>query len=328
MVFTKNVAGSERNCGMYRLQVFDSRTTGMHWHVHHDGARHCREHLEAGRRMEVAVALGGDPALAYAATAPAPPGLDEMALAGLLRGRAVELVKCVTIDQEVPASADVVLEGYVRPGELRTEGPFGDHTGYYSPADEYPVFHLTAVTRRREPIWPATVVGPPPMEDLFIGKATERIFLPLVRAVAPEVVDISLPLFGVFHNWAFVSIRKTFPHQAIQTMEKLWGMGQMMFTKIIVVVDHDVDVQRAFEVLWRMGNDIDPERDVVFRQGPADALDHAAATKHRGGKMGVDATRKWPEEGFDRPWPDVLKSDEATARLVDERWEEYGLGRW
>jgi len=242
MVFTRSLRTGRTNCGMYRMQVFDDRTTGMHWHAHHDGARHCAEYREAGQPMPVAVALGGDPAVTYAATAPMPPEVDEMLFAGFLRKKPVEMVRCKTVDLHVPAQAEIVLEGTIAPGEMRVEGPFGDHTGYYSLADEYPVFRLTCITRRKRPVYPATVVGRPPMEDCYIGKATERIFLPLIRAAVPEIVDIDLPLFGVFHNYAFVSIRKAFPFHAQKVMHALWGLGQMMFTKIIIVVDEDVNV--------------------------------------------------------------------------------------
>ncbi|MGC8862762.1 MAG: menaquinone biosynthesis decarboxylase, partial [Armatimonadota bacterium] len=251
MVFTKDPDTGRRNVGMYRMHVYDGRTTGMHWHVHKVGARHYAEYEKRGSRMEVAVALGGDPATTYAATAPLPEDFDEMIFAGFLRKKPVEMVRCRTIDHEVPADAEIVIEGYVEPHERRVEGPFGDHTGYYSPPEEYPVFHVTCITHRRDPIYPATVVGKPPMEDCFLGKATERIFLPLIRAQIPEIVDMNLPVEGIFHNLAFVSIRKRYPMQARRVMHALWGLGQMMFTKIIVVFDEDVDVQDASEVLWR-----------------------------------------------------------------------------
>ncbi|MFQ5692939.1 MAG: menaquinone biosynthesis decarboxylase, partial [Nitrospinota bacterium] len=274
-VYTKDLSG-KRNVGMYRMQVFDRVTAGMHWHRHHDGARHHREHAEAGKRMELAVAFGGDPILAYAATSPLPPGMDELLFAGFLRGKKVRLVKCETLDLEVPADADIVLEGYVEPGEVRREGPFGDHTGFYSLADDYPVFHLQCVTRRRDPIYPTTVVGPPPMEDLYMGKATERIFLPLIQAQLHEVVDINMPAEGVFHNLVIVSIRKRYPLHARTAMHALWGLGQMMFAKVIVVVDEDVDVQDLSQVAWIAASNIDPRRDVCFVDGPTEVLDHAS----------------------------------------------------
>jgi 4-hydroxy-3-polyprenylbenzoate decarboxylase len=325
LVFTKSLTDGTRNCGMYRLHVFDEQTTGMHWHIHHDGARHFREYKQAGKRMEVAVALGGDPAVTYAATAPMPAGVDEMLLAGFLRKKPVEIVKCRTIDMEVPAEAEVVLEGYVDTQEERMEGPFGDHTGYYSLADVYPVFHLRCITHRKNPIYPTTVVGKPPMEDCYMGKATERIFLPLVRTQIPELVDMNLPLFGVFHNWMFVSIDKQYPFQAKKVMHSIWGLGQMMFTKIIVVVDKDVNVQNVDEVLWRIGNNADPRRDISIVDGPLDVLDHASPLARAGSKIGIDATKKGPDEGHMREWPDEVKMADDIIRLVEQRWSEYGF---
>jgi len=325
MVFTKSLATGRRNCGMYRMHVYDERTTGMHWHIHHDGARHFREYKEAGKQMEVAVALGGDPAITYAATAPMPPEVDEMLFAGFLRKKPVEMVKCKTIDMEVPADAEVVLEGYVEPSEERVEGPFGDHTGYYSLSDDYPVFHIQCITHRSQPLYPATVVGKPPMEDCYMGKATERIFLPLIRTQIPELVDMNLPLFGVFHNYAFVSIDKRYPYQARKVMHAIWGLGQMMFTKIIVVVDRDVNVQDVEEVLWRVGNNVDPRRDIAIVDGPLDALDHASPLPRTGSKIGIDATKTWPEEGHTREWPDEIKMSREIIELVERRWSEYGF---
>ncbi len=327
LVFTRNPETGKRNCGMYRMQVFDERTTGMHWQVHKQGAEHYRRRLQAqGRgRMEVAVAIGADPATMFAATLPLPPDIDEMLMAGFLRGRPVEMVRCETCDLEVPAAAEIVLEGYVELGELRREGPFGDHTGFYSLEDDYPVFHVTCISRRRDPIYSATVVGPPPMEDYYMGKAIERIFLPLMRLQLPEIRDISLPAEGVFHNLMLVSIRKSYPFQARKVMHAIWGMGQAMFTKCIVVVDEDVDVQNPREVAWRALNNIDPERDIEFVLGPVDALDHASRLPGAGSKMGVDATRKWPEEGFTRRWPEALKAPVEVLRRVDELWRKAGL---
>ena len=325
VVVTKDPETGIRNAGMYRMHVFDDRTTGMHWHPHKGGAQHYRiaEHL--GHRLEVAVALGPDPAVTYAATAPVPDGMDEFAFAGFLRKARTELVKCVTVDLEIPANAQIVLEGYVEPGERRQEGPFGDHTGFYSPADLYPVFRLTAVTRRERPIYPATVVGKPPMEDCFLGKATERIFLPALRRYLPEIVDMNLPVEGVFHNLAIVSIDKRYPGHARKVMHALWGMGQMMLTKIIVVLDREVDVHNLREVLWRVGNAIDPQRDIEVTTGPADVLDHAAYLPGLGSKMGIDATRPWPDEGFDREWPDPIEMSPEVMRRVDEMWDRLGL---
>ena len=327
MVITRDPDKGTRNVGCYRMQVFGPRETGMHWQLHKTGRRHMRRYRELGiRRMPVAVALGGDPCLPYAATAPLPDGIDELLFAGFLRRRAVDLVKCKTNDLEVPASADFVLEGYVDVEEpLRREGPFGDHTGYYSLADDYPVFHLTAITRRENPIYATTVVGPPPQEDAWLGKATERLFLPLLQMTFPEIVDMNLPIEGVFHNLCIVSIRKEYPHHARKICHSLWGMGQMMFAKVIVVVDSDVNVQDVREVAWRALNNIDAKRDVFFAEGPIDVLDHASVAMGFGGKLGVDATRKWKEEGFTREWPEVLAMPAEVVARVDAMWKELGL---
>ena len=298
VIFTKNPETGMRNVGMYRMQVFDKNTTGMHWHRHKGGAYHYHLAEKLGKRLEVAMVLGPDPAVTYSATAPLPDELDELLFAGFLRKAPVELVKCKTVDLEVPANSQFVLEGYVDPGERRREGPFGDHTGYYSLADDYPVFHVTALTHRKDAVYPATLVGPPPMEDCYMGKATERIFLPAIKRQLPEVVDMNLPLEGVFHNLCFVSIDKRYPGQVRKVMYALWGMGQMMFTKIIVVVDKDVNVQNISEVLWRVGNNVDPRRDLVVLEGPLDALDHASPQAFYGGKMGIDATKKGPRTGI------------------------------
>jgi len=321
VVVTKDGEG-RRNAGMYRLQVYDAATTGMHWHVHHDGAANFRE---ADGRLEVAVALGTDPAVTYAATAPLPAGIDEFMFAGFLRGRPVELASCATVDLEVPADAEIVLEGYVEKSETRREGPFGDHTGYYSLADDYPVFHLTAMSMRRDALYPATIVGRPPMEDCFLGKATERLFLPLLRLTLPEIVDLELPIEGVFHDCAIVSIRKAYPGHARKVMSAIWGMGQMMFTKFVVVVDEHVDVHDPREVAWRVFNNVDPRRDTMITDGPLDVLDHSSPTAGYGAKMGIDATRAWPEEGHPREWPDELAMDPAVKARVDQRWDELGL---
>lgn len=325
VVFTKNPETGVRNAGMYRMQVFDKNTTGMHWHRHKGGAYHYHLAEKLGKRLEVAVAIGPDPAVTYAATAPIPDEIDEMLFAGFLRNQPVELVKCKTVDLEVPAASQFVLEGYVDPGERRREGPFGDHTGYYSLADDYPVFHVTAITHRNDAIYPATLVGPPPMEDCFIGKATERLFLPLIKKQLPEVVDMNLPLEGVFHNLCFVSIDKRYPGQARKVMYALWGMGQMMFTKIIVVVDKNINVQNVSEVLWRIGNNVDPRRDIAILEGPLDALDHASPLAFYGGKMGIDATKKGPEDGHHRLWPDSLRMDPGVKAKVDALWGQLGL---
>ena len=327
LVFTKNPETGKRNCGMYRMQVYDERTTGMHWQTHKQGAEHYRRLAAEGKRkrMDVAVAIGSDPATMYSAIFPLPPDMDEMMVAGFLRQRPVEMVQCETCDMEVPANAEIVLEGYVEPGELRTEGPFGDHTGYYSLEDDYPVFHVTCITRRGEPIYAATIVGPPPMEDYYMGKAIERIFLPLMRLQLPEVRDMALPAEGVFHNLMLVSIRKSYAGHARKVMHAIWGLGQAMFTKCIVVVDEDVDVQNHSEVTWRALSNIDPERDIEFALGPIDSLDHSSRLLNFGSKMGIDATRKWPEEGFRRRWPDVIRMSDEVKRRVDELWRKAGL---
>jgi len=327
LVFSKNPDTGKRNCGMYRMQVFDERTTGMHWQTHKQGAEHYRRLLAQGRqtRMDLAVAIGADPATMFSAVLPLPPDLDEMLFAGFLRGEPVEMVRCETSDLEVPANAEIVLEGYLELGELRKEGPFGDHTGFYSLEDDYPVFHITCITQRQKPIYAATIVGPPPMEDFYMGKTIERIFLPLMRLQLPEVRDISMPAEGVFHNLMLVAIRKSYPGHARKVMHALWGMGQAMFTKCIVVVDEDVDVEDVREVAWKALNNIDPQRDIEFSLGPTDSLDHSSRLPNYGSKMGVDATRKWPQEGFTRPWPDVIRMSPEVQRRVDELWRKAGL---
>ncbi len=327
LVFSRNPDTGKRNCGMYRMQIFDERTAGMHWQTHKQGAEHYRRLMKLGKqaRMDVAVAIGSDPAVMYSAILPLPPDLDEMMIAGFLRGAPVEMVKCETSDLEVPANAEIVLEGFVELGELRTEGPFGDHTGFYSLEDEYPVFHVTCITQRRHPIYTATIVGPPPMEDYFMGKAIERIFLPLMRLQLPEVRDIAMPAEGVFHNLMLVSMRKSYPGHARKVMHAIWGLGQAMFTKCIVVVDENVDVQNVNEVAWKALNNIDPQRDIEFSMGPVDSLDHSSRLPNYGSKMGIDATRKWPGEGFTRPWPDVIEMSPDVKRRVDALWKKAGL---
>jgi 4-hydroxy-3-polyprenylbenzoate decarboxylase len=318
-VVTRDADTGERNVGMYRMQIYDERSTGMHWQLQKVAARHGRRYYETGERMPVAVFLGGDPVFTFCATAPLPDGLDEFLLAGYLRKKSVELVKCETNDLEVPANADFVLEGYVDPNEpLRMEGPFGDHTGYYTLQEPYPVFHLTAITHRQSAIYPATIVGMPPMEDFYIGSASVRLFLPIFKMNFPEIVDIALPAEGVFHNLVFVSIRKSYPMQAYKIMHGLWGMGQMMFTKYIVVVDDDVNVHNTSEVLFRLCANTDPQRDAIFTRGPADVLDHATSEMAIGSKMGIDATKKLAGEGFKRVWPPLIRMDEATRRIVDQ----------
>ena len=317
-VVTKDPDTGERNVGMYRIQIYDDRTTGMHWQLQKVGARHGRRYYETGTRMPVAIFLGGDPAFTFAATAPLPDGLDEFLLAGYLRKKSVELVKCETNDLEVPANADFVIEGYVDPKEpLREEGPFGDHTGYYTLPEPYPVFHVTAITHRKDAVYPATIVGMPPMEDFYIGGASVKLFLPVFKMNFPEIVDIALPAEGVFHNLVFVSIKKTYPMQAYKIMHGLWGMGQMMFTKYIVVVDDDVDVHNTSEVMFRLCANTDPQRDSIFTKGPADVLDHATSEMAMGSKLGIDATKKLPGEGFKRAWPPLIKMDAAVRGKID-----------
>ena len=318
-VVTKDPDTGERNVGMYRMQVYDERTTGMHWQLQKVGARHGRRYYETGQRMPVAVFLGGDPVFTFAATAPLPDGLDEFLLAGYLRKKSIELVKCETNDLEVPANADFVIEGFVDPKEpLREEGPFGDHTGYYSLPDLYPVFHITAITHRKDAVYPATIVGVPPMEDFYIGSASVKLFLPIFKMNFPEIVDLALPAEGVFHNLVFVSIKKTYPMQAFKIMHGLWGMGQMMFSKYIVVVDADVNVHNTSEVLFRLCANTDPQRDSIFTKGPADVLDHATSDLAVGTKMGIDATHKLPGEGHKRGWPPLIRMDPAVKKRINQ----------
>jgi 4-hydroxy-3-polyprenylbenzoate decarboxylase len=317
-VVTKDPDTGERNVGMYRMQVYDDRTTGMHWQLQKVGARHGRRYYETGTRMPVSVFLGGDPVFAFAATAPLPDGLDEFLLAGYLRKKSIELVKCETNDLEVPANSDFVIEGYVDPTEpLREEGPFGDHTGYYTLPEPYPVFHITAITHRKDAVYPATIVGIPPMEDFYIGSASVKLFLPIFKMNFPEIVDIALPAEGVFHNLVFVSIKKTYPMQAFKIMHGLWGMGQMMFTKYIIVVDDDVNVHNTSEVLFRLCANTDPQRDSIFTKGPADVLDHATSEIAMGSKLGIDATKKLPGEGFKRKWPPLIKMSGDVQQKIN-----------
>ena len=326
MVFTRDPVTNARNVGMYRLQVYDERTLGMHWQIHKGSAEHHRVAEERDRQvMEVAIALGGDPASIYSASAPLPPGVDEMVFAGWLRGAGVPMVACKTIELEVPAEAEIVLEGYVVPSERRLEGPFGDHTGYYSLARDYPVFHLKAITHRRDAIYPTTIVGRPPQEDYWLGKATERLFLPIIKLMLPEVVDMNMPAEGVFHNLVIVSIKKRYPGQARKVMYALWGLGLMMLAKNIVIVSEHVDVQNLSEVAWRATGNIDPRRDVVIVDGPMDDLDHAAARHRFGGTMGIDATEKTADDGIVQAWPDEIVMRADVRELVSRRWAEYGL---
>jgi 4-hydroxy-3-polyprenylbenzoate decarboxylase len=350
-VVTRDPNTEKRNVGCYRIQVYDGQTAGMHWQRQKVAAEHYRQRMRAAAgssaavdvmarssggsvliegerpsgKMEVAVAIGTDPAITFSAIVPAPPDIEEYLIAGFLRQKPVELVKCETVDLEVPASSEIVLEGHVHLDELRTEGPFGDHTGFYSLEDLYPVFHLSCVTNRKDPIYSTTIVGKPPMEDAWMGKAVERIFLPLMKLTIPEIVDINLPIEGVFHNLMIVSIKKSYPGQARKVMNAVWSLGQAMFTKCIVVVDQDVDVQDIADVTLKALNHIDPERDIQFTLGPVDSLDHASRLPNYGSKMGIDATRKWPSEGFNRPWPDEILMDEKTKALVDKKWKELGF---
>ncbi|HXT73370.1 MAG TPA: menaquinone biosynthesis decarboxylase [Candidatus Angelobacter sp.] len=327
MVITKNPETGKRNVGCYRMQVFDERTTGMHWQTQKHGAEHfrsARSHHGTGR-LEVAVAIGADPATALAGILPVPPDLDEFMFSGFLRRDAVELVSCETVDLEVPANAEIVLEGYVDLSEMRTEGPFGDHTGFYSLEGEYPVFHVTCITHRKDPLYLTTIVGPPPQEDFFMGHAIERIFLPVMKMQYPEIVDVAMPAEGIFQNLMIVAIRKSYPGHARKIMNAIWSLGQAMFTKVIVVVDHDVDVQNPREVVWKTLCAIDPQRDVEFVLGPVDTLEHASRLQDFGSKMGIDATRKWQSEGFARPWPDEIRMDAATKARVDALWQSLGI---
>ncbi len=369
-VTTRDPNSGKRNLGMYRMQVYDERTTGMHWQRQKVAAEHTRQHMRAAAahaarpgsagpgtdasraavdlmarssggsvipecnrpsgKMEVAVAIGTDPIVTFASIVPAPPEIEEYLIAGFLRGAPVDLVKCETVDLEVPATSEIVLEGYVKLDELRTEGPFGDHTGFYSLEDLYPVFHVTCITHRKDAIYATTIVGKPPQEDAYMGKAVERIFFPLMKLTMPELIDINMPIEGVFHNLMIVSIKKSYPGQARKVMNAIWALGQAMFTKCIVVVDEDVDVQDLGDVTLKVFNHIDPERDIQFTLGPIDSLDHASRLPNYGSKMGIDATRKWPSEGFTRPWPDEIVMDAKTKTLVDSKWralaKELGIG--
>jgi 4-hydroxy-3-polyprenylbenzoate decarboxylase len=320
-VITRDPRDGTRNVGMYRMQVLDSRSTAMHWQIHKDGRM---DYLATDGRLDVAVALGLDPVTAYAASAPLPKHVDELMLAGFLRGEPVELVRCKTVDLEVPANAEIVLEGYVEQGDLADEGPFGDHTGYYTGVEPFPVFHVTALTMRRDAIYPSIVVGKPPQEDAWLGKATERLFLPAIRMSVPEIVDYDLPVAGAFHNCVIVSIRKRFPGHAQKVMHAIWGLGLLSLTKAVVVVDEWVDVHDYEDVFFRVGANVDPGRDVLLTEGPLDHLDHAPSRQFYGGKIGIDATHKGPEEGT-REWPDEIRMSDEIRALVDRRWGEYGL---
>jgi len=325
-VVTKDPKSGVRNVGMYRVQVLEKALVAMHWQRHKVGAAHWREMAARGETMPVAIVMGGDPPSIYSASAPLPPNIDEYIFAGFLRKNPVKLAKAVTSDLLVPAEADVVIEGYIDPGEaLVLEGPFGDHTGFYSLADHYPAMHVTAITMRDNPIFPTTIVGRPPMEDFYLGHATERIFLPLLQLTVPEIVDYHMPAYGIFHNLVFVAIDKQYPGQAYKVMNAMWGMGLMSLAKVLVIVDKDVNVRDPDEAWWVALNHIDPERDVRFSMGPIDVLDHASRAFTYGSKMGIDATRKWKEEGFDREWPEVIEMDDETKARVDAMWDKLGI---
>lgn len=326
LVFTKDPDIGVSNVGMYRMQVFDKNTTGMHWHIHKDGSHFYQKYKSKGEKMPVAVALGGDPAITYAATAPLPEGIYEMLFAGFLRKKPVDMVDCLTVPLQVPADSEFILEGYVDPAEpLRTEGPFGDHTGYYSLQGEYPVFHVTCVTHKRNAVYPATIVGKPPMEDCYMAKATERLFLPLLRLIVPEVLDMDLPLSGVFHNCAIISMRKRYPGQVQKVLNSLWGLGQMMYTKMIIVVDAEIDVHDLQTVMWKVFNNIDGRRDIIFSDGPLDALDHASPRPLYGTRVGIDATKKTAFDGHTRPWPDDIVMSDSVKQKIDSIWDDLGL---
>ncbi|HXG72132.1 MAG TPA: menaquinone biosynthesis decarboxylase [Gemmatimonadaceae bacterium] len=326
MVISKDPARGIRNVGMYRVQYLGPRTLAMHWQRHKVGAAHWREMAARGERMDVCIAIGADPASVYSASAPLPPTIDEFIFAGFLRRSPVTLTKAVTCDLEVPAESEIVIEGYIDPAEaLVVEGPFGDHTGFYSEADLYPQVHVTAVTMRRSPVYATTIVGRPPMEDYYLGHATERIFLPLLKLTIPEIVDYHMPAEGIFHNLVFVSIDKQYPGQAYKVMNAMWGQGLMSLAKVLVILDHDVNVRNVQEAWWIALNNIDPERDVRFSMGPMDVLDHSSRAFTFGSKMGIDATRKWPEEGFTRNWPKLIEMDGATKGRVDAMWELLGI---
>ena len=326
LVITRDPDSGRRNVGTYRMQIYDERTAGLHWQTHKVGAAHHDAGVRGGlERLEVAVAVGGDPATIWAGSMPLPPDLDELAIAGVIRGEAVQVVKCKTVDLEVPANAEYVIEGYVTPGELRPEGPFGDHTGYYSPAEDYPFMRVTAITHRRDPMYPTTMVGRPPTEDFFMGKASERLMLPALQMAVPEIVDMNMPAEGIFKNFVIVSMRKRYPGHAQKVMHALWGIGLLMLVKAIVIVDDYVNVQDLSEVAWRVGANIDPARDITLSGGPTDDLDHASAVPRYGGKIGIDATAKGPIDGFTREWPPDIVMSEEVKRMVTNRWSEYGI---
>jgi len=326
LCITQDPETGRRNVGTYRLQVFSRNETGFHTHLHKDARRHLGKAAARGEKVPVAVVIGADPATCFASVVPAPPDVDELIIAGFLRRRPVPLVKCRTVPLEVPATAEIVLEGWVDPRELRREGPFGDHTGFYSLADDYPVFRVDCITMRKDPVYHTTLVGRPPQEDCWMTEAIERLLLPVLQKALPEIVDYRMPFEGVAHNLMLVKIRKQYPGQAQKVMNGLWGLGQAMFTKVIVVVDEDVNIHDDAELVWKVLNHVDPQRDLQFTMGPVETLDHASRAACFGSKVGVDATRKWKEEGFTRDWPDQIVMDDATKARVAARWRELGLG--
>jgi 4-hydroxy-3-polyprenylbenzoate decarboxylase len=324
-IYTKEPETGIRNVGMYRVQVFEPRLAAMHWHMHHDGAKHFKKYQQKNEKMPLAIVLGGEPVLTYAGTCPLPPDVSELLFAGFLNNGGIELVPCKTIPMEVPANAEIVIEGWVDPKQTLIEGPFGDHTGFYSLADRYPAFHVTAITHRENPVYPTTIVGLPPQEDYYLGKATERIFLPLLKILIPDVIDYSLPMFGAFHNCVFIKIKKEYPMQARKVISSVWGAGQMMFSKMIIVVDEHVNVHDEQDVLFHVGANVDWRRDTIIADGPCDILDHATPYYGAGAKIGIDATRKIEGEGIVRTWPDRLEMTEEIRERVTQRWTEYGL---
>ena len=326
LVFTHDPNTGKRNVGMYRVQLYDRNTCGMHWQMHKTGMRQMEDAGEKGKNLEVCVVLGGDPAITFSAISPLPPGIDEMLFAGFLRRENVKLVPAKTNSIMVPADAEIVIEGYVDPNERRLEGPFGDHTGYYSLAEQFPVLHVTAVTMRKKAVYPATIVGIPPMEDGWMGKAVERIFLPMIQLTVPEIVDMNLPVEACFHNVAFVSIKKKYPGHAYKVMNAIWGLGGLAFTKLVYIFDADCDVQNVDEVLFRLGANCDPGRDVLVSKGPVDQLDHASQQMGFGGKIGFDCTHKLPgENGFNRDYPKLIKMSEDVKTKIDGLWSQLGI---
>ncbi|MCX7857133.1 MAG: menaquinone biosynthesis decarboxylase [Deltaproteobacteria bacterium] len=321
-VITHNPKTGKRNVGMYRLQVIDEKRLLVHWQVHKNG----REHEEIAKSLGIehipcAIALGGDPLCTWAAILPLPSDVDEYMVVSFWRKEPLEMAKCKTQPLHVPAHAEIVIEGYIDIKDKRLEGPFGDHTGYYTPTALYPVLNVTAITSKRNPIYPATVTGVPPMEDYWMGKAVERFFLPFIKLLIPEIKDINMPVFGVFHNLLLVSIRKRYPGQARKVISALWGLGMMALTKAIVVLDEDVELEDMNRVFWQMFGSVDWIRDTILVEGPVDELDHATSKKCYGGKIGIDATKKLKEEGYDGEWPNVVKMTPEVIRKVDEKWK-------